>query len=138
MEIVKQFIAVRAVIVKDSNVLIIREASQYKGGTHHGKYDFPGGKIKVGESISTALLREVKEEIGVAVKVLNPFFVDEWMPIIKGEQIQIIGIFFKCELLADDIKLSADHDDYKWVSSESYVSVPLIDATRKALESFFS
>lgn len=135
----KQFVAVRAVIVKDNKVLVIREASKYLGGSHHGKYDFPGGKIKVGENVTEALLRETQEEIGIKIKVLAPFFVDEWRPIIKTEQVQIIGIFFTCELVGDEhIKLSDDHDEYVWVDKETCSALPLIDATRKALDVYYS
>ena len=135
----KQFVAVRAVIVKDNKVLVIREASKYLGGTNHGKYDFPGGKIKVGENVTEALLRETQEEIGIKIKVLAPFFVDEWRPIIKTEQVQIIGIFFTCELVGDEhIKLSNDHDEYMWVDKETYPALQLIDATHKALDVCYS
>ncbi len=135
----KQFVAVRAVIVKDNKVLVIREASKYLGGTNHGKYDFPGGKIKVGENVTEALLRETQEEIGIKIKVSAPFFVDEWRPIIKTEQVQIIGIFFTCELVGDEhVKLSDDHDEYMWVDKETYSALPLIDATRKALDVYYS
>lgn len=52
-----------AAVVNDNNEVLI---SQRKQGTHLGGYwEFPGGKLEQGESISAALLRELEEELAI-------------------------------------------------------------------------
>jgi 8-oxo-dGTP diphosphatase len=121
----KQFVATRAVIEKDGKILIIKESREYKGGANIGKYDFPGGKIDVGESIYDSLLREVKEETGLDIDIGDAFYSGEWRPVVKGEQIQIIGIFFLCKPLSDVINLSYAHDEYLFVYPEEALKLPL-------------
>jgi 8-oxo-dGTP diphosphatase len=50
------------VIQRDDRVLLSRRALQVHQG---GKWEFPGGKLESGEDITTALRRELQEELGI-------------------------------------------------------------------------
>lgn len=72
----KQFVRV---IVRDSeeNVLIVVHRNDRKGGK--GVWNFPGGKIEVGESPEAAARREVQEETGISVNALSLVCEDYFM-----------------------------------------------------------
>lgn len=53
---------VRAIIIKDDKILLMKRG---KGGRTY--WVFPGGLAESGETDSQALIREVKEEMGVTV-----------------------------------------------------------------------
>jgi A/G-specific adenine glycosylase len=57
--------AVVAVIEKDGRILIQKRPSR---GLLADLWEFPGGKVKPGESLTTALRREVREELGVEIE----------------------------------------------------------------------
>ena len=58
-----------AVLVERGRVLL----TQRKHGTHlAGAWEFPGGKVEPGEDPRAALVRELREEIGVEVSVGDP------------------------------------------------------------------
>jgi 8-oxo-dGTP diphosphatase len=133
MKRVRQYIAAKAFINHNGKILIIREATIYKGGTNIGKYDVVGGKIKPGEQFEKALLREIKEETGLTkIKLGEPFYIGEWRPIIKGKQIQIIGIYFECFSKDVMVKLLKDYDNFRWINPESYDKYKLIDNVKNA------
>ncbi len=50
-----------------------RATHQHQGG----KWEFPGGKVELGESVLQALTRELQEEIGISVVAAQPFLVIE-------------------------------------------------------------
>lgn len=57
---------VLAYIERDGSVLLTRRPP----GVHQaGRWEFPGGKVETDESFSTALQRELCEEIGVTVAI---------------------------------------------------------------------
>ncbi|MFH1161935.1 MAG: NUDIX domain-containing protein [Candidatus Jorgensenbacteria bacterium] len=132
----KLFVATKAFIRNCDHVLLVRESSKYSDGTNAGKYDVPGGRLIPGQHFEEGLLREVREETGLAVQVEKPFFVNEWRPVVRGEQWQIVGIFFVCESDTDTVRLSDDHDDFLWIDPRKYTQYPLIENLKPAFESF--
>lgn len=132
----KLFVATKAFIVHQGKVLILRESSKYEDGSNVARYDVPGGRIEPGQRFDESLLREIEEETNLNVKIGNPFFVNEWRPVVRGEQWQIVGTFFECEADSNEIVLSKDHDMYEWINPEDYKKYNLIENLHPAFEAY--
>lgn len=51
-----------AVIERDGNILV---GQRRRNDSHGLKWEFPGGKVERGETPATALIRELREELGI-------------------------------------------------------------------------
>lgn len=57
------------VIYRDGQVLIARRPDHLHKG---GLWEFPGGKVETGESVTQALSRELHEELGIDIAASSP------------------------------------------------------------------
>jgi mutator protein MutT len=74
-------------------------------------WGFPGGAVEVGESIEEAVVREVKEETGLDVKVdyLMGVYSKYFVTYLNGDNAQTICYLFKCT--AFDGELAIDNKE---------------------------
>jgi 8-oxo-dGTP diphosphatase len=92
-------------IIKDNEVLIIKE------NIH--KWNFPSGRIELGEDILYAACREVKEETGFDVKLTSTTGIYNF---ISSTNNQVILFHFIGEITGGSLKLEEDTIiDSKWV-----------------------
>ncbi|MEF2977220.1 (deoxy)nucleoside triphosphate pyrophosphohydrolase [Subtercola sp. YIM 133946] len=94
-----------------------------------GKWEFPGGKLEPGESPGQALVREIREELGVHVVVTGELTTDDT---IVGDQI-IRLICLRAELLGPRPTNSTDHDALRWVDREQLPGLDWADADLPAV-----
>ena len=66
-------VAVGVLIRPDGDFLL---TSRPVGKVYEGYWEFPGGKLEPGESVETALRRELQEEIGVTIGAVHPWKVE--------------------------------------------------------------
>jgi len=130
------FVATKAFIVHDGKVLLLQESSHYQDGSNAGLWDVVGGRVQPGERWDASLLREIKEETGLSVTIGRPFFVNEWRPVVKGEQRQVVGTFFVCFAGSSEVILSEDHAAYTWIDPQEYPNYQLVDSLLPAFESY--
>jgi 8-oxo-dGTP diphosphatase len=135
---IRVFTATKAFINFNGKILILREAITYKDASNVGKYHIPGGRIKPGQNWKESLQREIREESGLEIKISRPFFVNEWRPIVKGRQWQIVGIFFECFADSDKIVLSEEHDDFLWIDPKDYKKYNLIKDLYEVFEAYLN
>ena len=130
-------VAAKAVITRgDGKVLVVREAGTYDEGTKIGKYGIPGGRLNPGESYEDGLRREVEEETGLKIEPLYPLYVGEWRPEIKGVPHQIVAIFTVCKAKTTDVKLSDEHDDFKWINPGHPKGVSFMEPDDEVIERY--
>jgi A/G-specific adenine glycosylase len=67
---VPHFVVTAAVLHRDGTVLLARRPSE---GLLGGMWEFPGGKVEAGESLEDCLVREIREELGVHIRVGEAF-----------------------------------------------------------------
>ena len=129
--------SVKAFIEKKGKILILRESQNYKGGSHHGRFVMPGGKVFEGEHFLDALSREIREECGnIKVKIGRTFHTDEWRAKIKGKPSHIVGTYFQCDYKGGGLRLSPDFSEYEWIDPRNYKKYDINEAAARAFESF--
>lgn len=104
-------------IIKDKKILLINKV----GGPYDGKLDLPGGTIEFYETPKEALIRELKEEVGINVidySLLDVNSVNlEWIHKEELEKIKHIYILYKINKYDGDIKenveINSNNDDSK-------------------------
>ncbi len=132
----KLFVAIKAFIERDGNVLILRESGSYVDSTQTGKYDVPGGRLEPGENFAEGLKREVKEETGLDVAFGEPFHMGEWRPSPRGEQWHIVATFVRCVSPLGDVVLGTDHDAFEWIDPAHDENYALAQNIREAFEAY--
>ena len=123
----------RCIIVNKNKFLLIKRASNDSYGP--GLWEFPGGKLDEGQDLSSALEREVLEETGLLVLPTTRIAYTESSMATNGKYkgltyVVIIGIG---KLIGGKLKLSEEHEDYKWVNYNEAIEMPIKDEIRKSL-----
>lgn len=104
-------VATKAVIINPEGKYLILKKSD-KEDVNPNTYDLPGGRILFKEKPEDAVYREVKEETGLEVEILNVF--NTWS-FQKDENFQLVGIDFLCKHKSGSEKLSKEHNEFLWL-----------------------
>ena len=115
---IKYWVGAKAFVynTKLKKFLVIKRS---QGDTSAGMWENPGGKKEVGEDIADALKRELLEETGIEVtnyKLLYATAINE-----ERNPFMIIGFLVTTE--KEDIELSYEHVEYKWVDVDELMSL---------------
>lgn len=106
--------AVKAVLVRDGQVLLLRRSPQEPHGP--GVWEFPGGKLDFGETLEEALQREVREETGLET-VAGPLLYAS-APVFSPTR-QAVLLHYLCSAPEGDVVLSAEHDAHRWADKSA-------------------
>ena len=98
-------------------------------------WNFPKGKTEQGETELEAAYRELKEETSLADVEVIPGFreVNEYSFEFGGETIEKEAVFFLSKLRSGEVRLSAEHIDFKWLKLEEAVKRVKFENARKLL-----
>ncbi len=87
-------------------------------------WELPGGHIEFGEDMIEGLTREVMEELGMHLRVGDPFAVFTYTNEVKGSHSIEVVYFAKFIDPLEKITLNAeDHSEYRWTSEDELTEI---------------
>ena len=102
----RPIIGVAAVLIENDRVTLVRRGR----APAYGEWSLPGGAVELGETLENAVIREVIEEIGLEVEVLELVAVLDRIFLDKEGQIQFhyVILDFLCRELGGELLASSD------------------------------
>jgi mutator protein MutT len=123
----KFHVIVCAILKNDKNeIFIARRAADKKLG---GFWEFPGGKLEMGEELEPALKREIKEELSIEIEIEKLLHVNPH----KYPHGSVLILFYLCKPQSTNFKL-VDHDEIAWCTLSELQNYKLLPANEEVLE----
>lgn len=112
----------------DGRALLIRRAKD----PLRGRWVVPGGTLELGETLTDAVAREVREETGLLVR---PLEVVKVFDVIERDGADVrfhyVIVDYRCAFLSGDLRAGSDATDAAWVPE---ADLPSYDVPPLALE----
>ena len=116
---------VAAVIMKNDLFLIANRSFE---DNSQGIWEFPGGKVEENETFNSALMREIKEELSLNIKVGNMIATIDLNKTDKNIYVH----YYYAIIISGQISLNV-HSEFKWVSHTQLKNFTYIDGDRHIL-----
>ena len=113
-----------ALIDKDGRILI---AKRPDGKSMAGLWEFPGGKVELGETPEQALVRELSEELGI--KTWNSCLAPLTFASHAYEDFHLLMLLFVCRKW-EGILIPKEKQELKWVYSNELKNYPMPPADK--------
>jgi ADP-ribose pyrophosphatase YjhB (NUDIX family) len=138
-------IGVGGVVVHDGRTLLIRRGS----APLKGEWSIPGGLLEVGETIEQGVVRELAEETGLDVQVVELIEVFERIfpapPNADGTpgdaarpQYHFVILDYLCEIRGGTIAVASDALEFAWAREEDLVKFDVTVAVKRVLRKAFA
>ena len=110
---------VAAIIIKDNKIF----ATQRGYGEFKDGWEFPGGKVELGEAPENAIVREIKEELDTVIEVIEYFDTVEY----DYPNFHLSMKCYICTVVSGKLDL-LEHEAAKWLDKDSLDSVAWLPA----------
>ena len=113
---------------KKGKILVLRRHPKSK--TNPRKWELPGGKIEKCEFFDEALIREVKEESNLDVKV------GDFCEAVQDDypHKRTVQLVMYSKDISGDVKISDEHDDWMWASVDEIKALDITSSLEKIIE----
>ena len=119
-----------AIIINENKILVTQRSEKMKLPL---KWEFPGGKLETGESEIECIVREIKEELNIKIKIIERLS----NSIFDYGDFQINLIPFIANYYSGEIKL-LEHKEYKWVEKNELTLLDWAEADLPILKQFLN
>jgi 8-oxo-dGTP diphosphatase len=123
-------LAVSAAIFRGDRILLVRRARS----PAKGFYSLPGGRVEFGESLHTALHREVDEETALKIGIVDLAGWREVLPGTSGGGHYLI-MSFAARWISGEPVLNDELDDFRWLPPDGLGDLKLTDGLVQMIQS---
>ena len=136
-------VGIGGVVIEEGRALLIRRGSE----PLRGQWSIPGGTLEIGESLQAGVARELREETGLEVRVLDvievfdrifPPETDNQGSPVSHPKYHFVIVDYLCQRISGEARADSDVTDVAFAREEELEKYQLTETATRVLRKAFA